>query len=719
MRTTWNGPAQGRPWASPVLGSLALLGVIGLVSGNLVAWGVHFSGQAAGTGTFRSGTQLLSDTIGGTNCQSSPNSAAGIVTNQATCTTYPLASAVGSASTTTLGDQGSVPPTSATVATGGACGVQQFADTSATATDTGLPLGGSTYGAAGPGAYTDAPKSVAFDGSTGWGETLSGLAMPADYTLMAWIKPSALNGVVLGATSTQSDVAAASVDRMVWIDAAGRLDFGNNTTTLRATAGSALSTGTWYFVVVTKSTAAGMALYVNGVSNNTSASAGAKSTLAYTGFWHLGWGAAVGSAFSNLPSTNFFAGNIADEAVFPAALSAATVSTLYSQTTQANLSTQVLASAPTSYWALQDSGTSLYTGAIANVAANSAGISYRDASNNPGTNTGAGQGTLGVDASGPIGDTAATFNGTTGWVQTSSGPPTAFYASPGPQTFSVAGWFKTAGSGSIMGFTTLQSNAAPVMWDRHLWVDPSGHVVFGLYPNAFFEVSSSATTAKNYADGSWHFAVATVAPVSATVGTVLLYVDGALVAGSVGNETITGSDPAQVYGGWWHLGWSNANNLWPNAPTSGYWSGSLGQIAVFPTVLSAANVSSLYSTSTASGYVAAVTGGVGTSNSFWPLDEGAQPASAPCSYIAMTLQAGSVCVYPVATGACPAVPASNWLSMSSAIPAALPSLKFTTATTGAVPAAAVGLHVSVPWVIGDSAGAFSSQLTHNAGYVLL
>ncbi len=720
MHTRWKGLIQGKPWVSPVLGPLTVLGMLSLLTGPLVGWGATFSGQAAGTGTFRSGTQLLSDAIGGTTCLSSPNSSAGITTNQAACTkTYPLSTTVGSASTTTLGNQGSVTPTSASVATAGTCGVQQFADTSVAGTNTGLPLGGTTYGAAGPTRYTDSPSSVAFDGSSGWGETLSGLAMPANYTLMAWIKPSALNGVLLGATSTQSNIAAASVDRMVWIDAAGRLDFGNDVTTLRATAGSALATGTWYFIVATKSTTTGMSLYINGVANNTDVTAGALATLNYTGFWHLGWGAAVGSGFTDLPTSNYFAGNIADEAVFPTALSAATVTALYGQTTQSAFSTQVLANTPTAYWALQDTGTSLYSGAIANVTVNGAGTSFRDSSNNPGTNTGTGQGGLGVDATGPIGDTATKFNGTTGWIQTAVGTPTAFYASPGPQTFSIAGWFKTTSSGSIIGFTNLQSNAAPTTWDRHLWLDPAGHVVFGVYPNAIFEVNSSATTAKNYADGNWHFVVATVAPVSATVGTVLLYVDGSLVAGAGGNETITGSDPAQVYGGWWHLGWSNAVNGWTDGPTSGYWGGSLGQIAVFPSVLTAANVATMYAAPSTSAYLTAVTGGVAASNAFWPLDERAQPASPACTYIAVTVLAGTQCAYPLAVGACPAVPPSNWLSMSASIPVALPVLTFTTATSGAVPAAAVGLHVSVPWAITDDANGFSSTLTHNSGYVLL
>src|SRR5665213_3419174 len=172
MRRMWRRLARGNPLVSLLLGSLSLLGVIALVSGSLTVYGGNFSGQLAGSGTFQSGTQLLSDTIGGTNCLSSPNSNAGIASNHAACTTYPLSTAVGSSSTTTLGNQGSVAPTSASVATGGTCGVQQFADTSATGSNTGIPLGGATFGATGPSPFTDSPTSVAFDGSTGWGETL-------------------------------------------------------------------------------------------------------------------------------------------------------------------------------------------------------------------------------------------------------------------------------------------------------------------------------------------------------------------------------------------------------------------------------------------------------------------------------------------------------------------------------------------------------------------
>ncbi len=715
------------PWVRPALGVLVALGTLGAVTGQGPVFGGD-SAQAGGKGTFQSATLQLSDTIGGTNCLSSPNTAGGInASNTGTCTTYPMATAAGS-STTTLANQGSLTPTAAGVSTTGSCGVQEFADTSTAGTNTGLPIGGTTYGPTGSGPTTlSSSLAVTFDGSTGWGETLTGAAAPANYTVMAWVKPSALNGVILGDTSTQSDTAPTDADRMIWINTAGRIGFGNDATTVESTAAAALSTGTWHFIVATKSTTAGMVIYINGSSNMTSATAGAKATLNYTGFWHLGWGSAVGSSFTTLPTTNFFEGSLADEAVFPTALSAAQVSALYAQTSQSALSTQVITDAPTSYWALQDTGSSLYSGAIANLAANSTSL-YSDDSANPGTDYGTGEGTLGTDASGPLSATATTFNGSTGWIQTAV-DSTSFLTSPGPQTFSMAAWFKTSTpTGGIISFNSVQTNTGG-SYDRMLWLDPSGHAVFALYPGTQFELNSSASTTHDYADGDWHFVVVTVIPVNSTTATVLMYIDGALVAGSAGDETTSGNggDPAQAYSGWWHIGWDPSGN-WADQPTTDYWEGSMGQIAIFPTVLSAANVLTLYTESSASGYSAAVTGGVAASNAYWPLVATTAPSAAACTYMTLTIQAGSgggaTCVYPVASAACPATaPPTNWLSpVTATVPVSLPTLTFATTTTlGATtpPTAGVGLHVSVPLSITDSGGGFTTTLVHNVGYVLL
>jgi len=370
---------------------------------------------------------------------------------------------------------------------------------------------------------------------------------------------------------------------------------------------------------------------------------------------------------------------------------------------------------------LQDTGSSLYSGAIANLTPNTSS-QFGDYSANPGTNYGIGQGTLGTDASGPLSTSATTFDGSTGYIETSTQT-----ASPGPQTFSIGAWFKTTSdTGSIIGFTNTQSATGAADWDRSLWLDPTGHVVFGLYPGAIFEAKS---TAGGYDNGAWHFVAITVSPLTSTTGTVLLYVDGTLVYGSPGDETITGSDPAQVYAGYWHLGWSNVTaGNWTDGPTSGYWSGSLGQIAAFTVVLSPADVTILDTQSSSNAYASAVTGTVAASDAYWPLSDTALPTSPACSYIALSIQSGSgagaTCLYPAASVGCAAsVPITSWFSpVTATIPATLPTLTFTTSTTlGATspPSSGVGLHVSVPMAITESAGEFSATLAHNTGYVLL
>ena len=671
---------------------------------------------------------MLSDTIGATTCLSSPNAAAGITTNQTTCSHLPHV------------HRGRAPPLRRSAirapsalprrvfATTGNCGVQEFADTSTAGTNTGLPIGGVTYGAAGggPTKYTDSPRSVTLDGTTGWGETLTGAAAPANYTIAAWVKPAALNGVILGDTNVQYDSAPADTDRMIWINAAGRIGFGNDTATLESTAAAALATGTWYFIVATKSTASGMAIYINGTSNNTVASAASKATLNYTGFWHLGWGGAVGSSFTTLPTTNFLSGSLADAAVFPAALTAIQVSTLYADTTQATFSAGVLADTPTSYWSLQDTGSTLYTGAIANLTANSAKL-FADASGNPGTNYGTGQGTLGTDASGPISTDGHHLRRRNGLDRDRRRQYRHFPRHPrSPDLLARRVVQDLHRQCSHHQLHQHAGDTGDTERDRGLWLDPSGHVVFGIYPGSMFEVNSSATTSHNYADGVWHYVVITVTPVTATTGTVLMYIDGTLVAGSAADETITASQTGQAYGGWWHVGWSDMNpGGWTDGQTLDFWDGSLGQVTVFPTALSAANVTNLYGESTASAYAAAVTGAVAASNAYWPLVPAPAPTAPACSYIAMTIQAGAAtCIYPVAGAACPAtVPVTNWLSpVSATIPVALPTLTFTTATTlGGVtpPTTGVGLHVSVPLSITISAGGFSATLLHPIGYVLL
>jgi hypothetical protein len=292
---------------------------------------------------------------------------------------------------------------------------------------------------------------------------------------------------------------------------------------------------------------------------------GGNTASPYSGYWHVGW--ARSSSYPDGPSTNYWSGSLADVAVFPTALTAAGVTTLYGKTTQASEKTQVLADSPSQYWTLEA----------------------------PSPNNGIASGGVTHGAAGPTqfsdSPTAVSLNGTTGFLETSN-------LITGPQTFSLAGWFKTSTkAGSIIGFTNVQTTAGASEWDRMVWIDSSGHVVYGVYDASYIEFSSEATTSKNYADGNWHFLVITETPASATKGTVEMYIDGSLVSGASENETLSSGNTAQVYNGYWHLGWAN-QSTWTDAPSTSYWSGSLADMAIFPTALTPANVTTLYGETT-------------------------------------------------------------------------------------------------------------------------
>jgi ketopantoate hydroxymethyltransferase len=451
-----------------------------------------------------------------------------------------------------------------------------YSDISSTGTDTGIPQGGLTAGASGPTQFSGSPQALAFSGSNGLLETPNSITGPQTFSLAAWFKTSSKAGSIIGFTNSQA-AAGSTFDRMIWIDSSGHVVFGtfpvsNFELNSEATTSKNYADGNWHFVVVTvtpaSSTKGTVEMYVDGAlvagSTENETISGSDPAQVYSGYWHVGWGDESG--WPDSPSTSYWSGSLGDVAVFGTALSAASVTTLYGKTTQASEKTQMLADSPSQYWTLEA----------------------------PLPNNGIASGGVTPRAAGPTNfsdsPTAVSFNGTTGFLETSN-------SITGPQSFSIAGWFKTSTkAGSIIGFTSAQTTTGSE-FDRMVWVDSSGHVVYGVYDAGYIELNSEATTSKNYADGNWHFVVITDAPASATKGTLEMYIDGSLVSGASENETLSSGNTAQVYNGYWHLGWAN-QSTWTDAPSTSYWSGSLADVAVFPTALTAANVTTLYGETT-------------------------------------------------------------------------------------------------------------------------
>jgi hypothetical protein len=189
--------------------------------------------------------------------------------------------------------------------------------------------------------------------------------------------------------------------------------------------------------------------------------------------------------------------------------------------------------------------------------------------------------------------TATAFDGQSGIV-TSANQVT------GPQTFSVEAWFKstTDVGGKIVGFGNTQTggssannNASPGSsnYDRHIYMMNDGQIVFGVWTGQ----TDTIETPGVYNDGAWHYIVATLSP---TAG-MALYVDGQLI----GTNPTTS---AQVYNGYWRVGGDNLNgwNLDPwgsnsqgtTQPHSYWFQGSIGDVAVYPYALSAAQIAAHY-----------------------------------------------------------------------------------------------------------------------------
>ncbi|MBE7163427.1 MAG: PKD domain-containing protein, partial [Williamsia herbipolensis] len=177
-------------------------------------------------------------------------------------------------------------------------------------------------------------------------------------------------------------------------------------------------------------------------------------------------------------------------------------------------------------------------------------------------------------ASGPLaGTTASTFS-----TPDQTKPPYGLAANQalrsGPQTFTVSAWFRTTttNGGKIIGFGNQPSGASG-SYDRHVYLDESGRVWFGVYPG----FTATLNTGTGYNDGAWH-------QVTASLGAdgMKLWVDAKL-AGSRGDVT-----SAQAYDGYWRIGGDNTDG-WPGAKNR-YFTGDIAQTAVYPTVLSRAQV---------------------------------------------------------------------------------------------------------------------------------
>ena len=243
--------------------------------------------------------------------------------------------------------------------------------------------------------------------------------------------------------------------------------------------------------------------------------------------------------------------------------------------------TQVKALNPWLYWKLDDA----------------TGTSAVDSSGNGRPGTYAGSITKGVTGA-LTSDTpnlAVTLNDNAACINTASGS-----AVSAPPSLTEIVWFKTVNGynkgGKLLGFETPRTGVGLAgsggTYDRHLYMDGNGVVWFGVYQGG----DQLLRSPRALNDGSWHMAAATL-----SLAGMALYVDGALVAT---NADATG----EATSGWWRAGcgnlagwgdgWTGSNGPSTNSnPATNFpFQGSLDEISIWQSALTATQINFLYFT---------------------------------------------------------------------------------------------------------------------------
>ncbi|WP_211332444.1 LamG-like jellyroll fold domain-containing protein [Nocardioides aurantiacus] len=417
----------------------------------------------------------------------------------------------------------------------------------------------------------DASGSLALDGVDDYVWNDEYAAAPTTWSIETWIKTTTpRGGKIIGygsgrpRTDTGATQLSGSYDRHLYMEDGGRVALGaynGSTTVLRTPA--ALNDGQWHHVVGTQGSG-GMQLFVDGRRVATNAVSAAQ---AYKGVWHVGGDNLNG--WPNRPSSDFFAGQVDETAVYPGVLPARRITEHF----RAGGGTVNVTPRPTDAYgaSVYDDDPSLYwrlSEAAGTTAQDSSYFAEAPGTYGPATTR---------DVSGAVeGDGAVRTSGTTLGTVATQQP-----LSP-TRVFSAEAWFSTTTpGGKILGFENAAvGNGAS--YDKMLYMSGDGRLTFGTYNGAMSTVRSAA----RYDDGVFHHVVAT----QDAAGT-RLYVDGQQVGSNSTSTAETGS-------GYWRVGGGNLNG-WPDAPANTYFAGAVDEFAVYPTALTAAQVSQHFGTGVA------------------------------------------------------------------------------------------------------------------------
>jgi len=472
-----------------------------------------------------------------------------------------------------------------------------------------------------------ANRAYLFNGVNQFMATTNLYVNPPDYSIAVWFKTSTTVGGRLIGFGDSRVGTSANHDRMIWMDDDGKINFCVNPGGVGTVISSPLNYNddTWHQVIATSATGTGIKLYIDGIQVASNTASGGQ---AYAGYWKLAWE----SGGWNPPSTSLFIHAALDDfLIYNRAITPAEVTSSFNNPDGAgsnspvcnggtlNLTAPTVASATYTWTGPNSFSSALQNPTVSNMSAVKEGTytltitvagcaigttSYAVAKINPNLGPAISQvpttGLLsrykldanakdeqginpGVLNGSPIAaadrftntDKAMSFNGINQFMST-----TRNYPSPGPTTYTIALWFKTTTNtgGRLVGFGDSK-NGTSGSRDRHIYMNNAGKILVGTGGLQY-------TSTLSYNDNLWHHIVVT-ASTTAGVGTNV-YIDGTNVYAAPA-ATATGA----AYGGYWRIGYDNLAD-WTTPPASNYFNGTIDDVLIYNTALTAAQALILY-----------------------------------------------------------------------------------------------------------------------------
>ena len=149
------------------------------------------------------------------------------------------------------------------------------------------------------------------------------------------------------------------------------------------------------------------------------------------------------------------------------------------------------------------------------------------------------------------------------------------------QAFTISAWFKTTTAGrKIVGFEGHLTGELSGGYDKNLFINADGKLVFAT------QNGRRITTTETVTNNQWQHAVATYTYTSArSINNVIkLYLNGALI-GELGDAEAVQATGYWRIGGFMMDGW---------LPSSGYYSGSIGQVSIYNRTITQSEAQTLY-----------------------------------------------------------------------------------------------------------------------------